>query len=151
MKRYIMRRHPLGTFSALLAICLGNSMVTSEFPAQRPVTRSFDVFFDLRLNKRLNKQSRGWWLETPSCPLLRHCNDWDIKDGKLANRICHKQLSDWWWPSLLPSHKTVSVMQPCKTWVNNLHEFIKNYHTCGVLCAQREFDTDNIRQKNGYS
>ena len=28
-----------------------------EFPAQRPVTRSFDVFFDLRLNKRLSKQA----------------------------------------------------------------------------------------------
>ena len=37
-----------------------------EFPAQRPVTRSFDVFFDLRLNKRLSKQSRGWWFETQS-------------------------------------------------------------------------------------
>ena len=38
------------TFSALLAICAGNSPVVSgEFPAQRPVTRSFDVFFDLRL------------------------------------------------------------------------------------------------------
>ena len=32
-----------------------------EFPAQRPVTRSFDVFFDLRLNRRLNKQQWGWW------------------------------------------------------------------------------------------
>ena len=41
------------TFSALLAICAGNSPVTGEFPTQRPVTRSFDVFFDLRLNKRL--------------------------------------------------------------------------------------------------
>ena len=37
------------TFSALLAICAGNSPVPGEFPAQRPVTRSFDVFFDLRL------------------------------------------------------------------------------------------------------
>ena len=27
-----------------------------EFPTQRPVTWSFDVFFDLRLNKRLSKQ-----------------------------------------------------------------------------------------------
>ena len=45
------------TFSALLAICAGNSLVTGEFPAQRPVTQSFDVFFDLRLNKRLSKQS----------------------------------------------------------------------------------------------
>ena len=43
------------TFSALLAICAGNSPVTDEFPAQNPVTWSFDVFFDLRLNKRLSK------------------------------------------------------------------------------------------------
>ena len=39
------------TFSALLAICAGNSPVTAEFPAKRSVMRSFDVFFDLRLNK----------------------------------------------------------------------------------------------------
>ena len=47
---------------------------TGEFPTQRPVTRSFDAFFDLRLNKRLSKQSWGWWLETLSRPLWRHCN-----------------------------------------------------------------------------
>ena len=41
------------TFSALLAIYAGNSSVTGDFPAQMPVTRSFDVFFDLHLNKRL--------------------------------------------------------------------------------------------------
>ena len=46
------------TFSALLAICAGNSPVPGEFPAQRPVTRSFDVFFDLRLNKRLSISNR---------------------------------------------------------------------------------------------
>ena len=63
-------RHQMETFSALLAICAGNSPVTGEFPAKRPVTQSFDVFFDLRLNKRLNKQSWGWWFETPSC----HCD-----------------------------------------------------------------------------
>ena len=45
-----------------------------EFPAQRTVTRSFDVIFDLRLNKRLSKQSWGWWFETLSRPLWRHCN-----------------------------------------------------------------------------
>ena len=49
-----------GNISALLAICAGNSAVTGEFPAQKPVTRSFGVFLDLRLNKRLSKQSRGW-------------------------------------------------------------------------------------------
>ena len=68
-------RHQMETFSALLAICAGNSPVPGEFPAQRPVTRSFDVFFDLRLNKRLSKQSWGWWYETLLCPLWRHCNE----------------------------------------------------------------------------
>ena len=62
------------TLSALLAICAGNSPATGEIPAQKPVTRSFDVFFDLRLNKRLSKQSWCWWFETPSHPLWRHCN-----------------------------------------------------------------------------
>ena len=61
-------------FSALLALCAGNSPVTGEFRAQRPVTRSFGVFFDLRLNKRLSKQSWGWWFETLSRLLWRHCN-----------------------------------------------------------------------------
>ena len=46
-----------------------------EFPAQRPVTRSFDIFFDLHLNKRLSKQSWGWWFEMLSCPLWHHCNE----------------------------------------------------------------------------
>ena len=68
-------RHQMETFSALLALCVGNSPVTGEFPAQSPVTRSFDVFFDLHLNKRLSKQSWGWWFETPWCPLWCHCND----------------------------------------------------------------------------
>ena len=68
-------RHQMETFSALLAICAGNSPVPGEFPAQRPVTRSFDVSFDLRLNKRLSKQSWGWWFETLSRPLWRHRNN----------------------------------------------------------------------------
>ena len=67
-------RHQRETFSVLLAICAWNSPVPGEFPAQRPVTRSFDVFFDLRLNKRWRKQSWGWWFETPSWSLWRHCN-----------------------------------------------------------------------------
>ena len=43
-------------------------------PTQRPVTRTFDVFFDLRLNQRLSKQSWGWWFERLSRSLWRHCN-----------------------------------------------------------------------------
>ena len=49
-------RHRMERFSALLAICAGNSPVPGEFHTQRPVTRSFDVFFALHLNKRLSKQ-----------------------------------------------------------------------------------------------
>ena len=67
-------RHGMEKFSALLAICAGNSPVPGEFPAQRPVTRSFDVFFDLHTNRRLSKQWWGWWFETLSCPLWRHRN-----------------------------------------------------------------------------
>ena len=62
------------TFSELLAFCAGNSPVTGEIPAQRAVTRNFDVFFDLRLNRRLSKQSWGWWLEMQQRPLWRRCN-----------------------------------------------------------------------------
>ena len=69
-------RHQMETFSALLALCAGNSPVPGEFPAQRPVTRSFDVFFDLLLYTRLSKQPWVWWFETPSCSLWRHCNDY---------------------------------------------------------------------------
>ena len=46
-----------------------------EFPAQRPVTRSFDVFFDMRPNKLLIKQPWDWWFETPSWSLWRQCNN----------------------------------------------------------------------------
>ena len=65
---------PLDQLATLLALCAANSPV-SEFPSQRPATRSFNFFFDLRLNKRLGKQSWGWWFETPSCSSWRHCSN----------------------------------------------------------------------------
>ena len=78
------------TLSALLAICAGNSPVTGEFPAQKPVTQSFDAFFDLRLNKRLSKQSWGWWFETLSCSSLwRHCNGKGNQDCTWSDGLLH--------------------------------------------------------------
>ena len=65
------------TFSALLALGARNFPVTGEFPTQRPVTRSFDVFFVWRLNKRRWFETpwiKGWWFETPSRSLWRHRN-----------------------------------------------------------------------------
>ena len=58
------------TFSALLALCAGNSPVTGEFPAQRPVTRSFDVFFDVRLKNRVKIREAG--------DLRRHRAHYDV-------------------------------------------------------------------------
>ena len=65
-------RHQIETFSALLAICARNSPVIGEFLAQRPVTRGFDIFFDLCLNGWTNNGENGF--ETPDGPLWRHCN-----------------------------------------------------------------------------
>ena len=69
-----------GNISALLALYHHyeeNPLVTGGFPLQRPVTRSFDMFFDLRLKKGLSKQSIRWWFETPSRSLWRH---WNVMD-----------------------------------------------------------------------
>ena len=101
-------RHLMETFSALLALCAGNSPITGESPSQRPVTRSFDIFFRLCLNKR-SKQLWGWWFETPSCSLLRHCN------GMLQPRwwfswTCIKIVSRTW------SSLYVYICQAWSTW-----------------------------------
>ena len=130
-------RHQMETFSALLAICAGNSPVPGEFPAQRPVTRSFDVFFDLRPNKRLSKQSWGWWFETLSRSLWRHCND--NRQKKMCytlqrlctpihvllwcangrNYPCSSGLLRWHWGN--HTIAPVPVKQPRKIWVNLSH------------------------------
>ena len=83
-------RHQIEALSALLALCEGNPPVTGGFPSQRPVTRGFDVSFDLRLNNRLSKQSRRWWFETPSISLWRHCDD--------ISRTFQGTLQESWMP-----------------------------------------------------
>ena len=108
--------YPMETFSALLAICVGNSPGTGEFPAQRPATQSFDVFFDLRLNKRLSKQSRGWWFETLSCPLWRHCNAMGLLQYKASLQNANR--SNKYFVHNLPNSCLVIlpyVVQNCQT------------------------------------
>ena len=94
-----MVRPSNGNIFRVTGLCAGNSPVTSEFPAQRPVTRSFGVFFDLCLNKRLSKQLWGWWFEMLSCPLWHHCIEsfmllimW-IGDVIIFFGTCHISLS----------------------------------------------------------
>ena len=79
-KLYTWWRHQLETFSALLALCAGNSPVTGEFHAQR-VTRSFDIFFDLHPNKRLSKHNRE------AGDLRRHRAQYDVSVIKIED-IC---------------------------------------------------------------
>ena len=89
-------RHQMETFSALLALCVGNSPVLGEFSAQRPVTRSFDVFFDLRLHKRLSKQSWRWRYKTPWCPLWRQGNvkrSWVKRHLPVGQTHTHTQIA----------------------------------------------------------
>ena len=77
--------------------------VTGEFPAQRLVTRIFDIFFDLRLNKLMSKQWSGWWFETPSRPLWRHCNDnlglhwWDVLPAWACVCACTRVFANTLW------------------------------------------------------
>ena len=87
-------RHQMKTLSASMAFCVGNSPVTSEFPSQRPVKRSYDVSFDLRPNKGLSKHSWCWWYETPLGPLWRHCNDMYAGHGALPS-CTHHHIQYW--------------------------------------------------------
>ena len=69
----------MGRISALLTFCAGNSPVTGEFPSQRPVTRSFDVFFDLRLN------INSWVKNREAGDLRRHRAHYDVIVMKLGD------------------------------------------------------------------
>ena len=75
-KHFSLTGHLCGEFTGLRWIphTKASDAETGEFPTQRPVTRSFDVFFDLRLGERLSKHSWSWWLEKPSRPLWHQSN-----------------------------------------------------------------------------
>ena len=109
-------RHQMEMFSALLALCAGNSPVTGEFPAQRSVTRSFDVFFYLRLNKTLCKQSWSCWFETPSRSLWRHCDVSLILESSVGlwavirsggKRVSRTPGFESWAPSQYPKRRLI--------------------------------------------
>ena len=149
------------TFSALLALCARNSPVTGEFRSQRPVTRSFDVFFDLRLNKRLSKQSRRRWFETPLSWLWRHCNVNSTPCSQaLAIGLKMRNISRP-WPNLSSSegsqdisacqmsgHYTV-MRSPSNTETTHLKCFIESKcHQNVVKSTDRD---QNLIRWSGYS
>ena len=108
--------------SALLALCAENSPVTGEFPAQRRVTLSFDVFFDLHLNKRLSKKTWGWWFETPSRSLWHHYNVFHTQNNELINHhnvgLHTLTIFTWfWWWHHQNQVNIVSVWRPTLWWL----------------------------------
>ena len=82
------------TFSVLLDIYAGNSPVPREFPAQRPVTRSFDVFFDLcPKNDWVNNREAG--------DLRRYRTHYDVI--VTFDTYCNFLIPDRRWPYAVPS------------------------------------------------
>ena len=125
---WIMMTSSNGNISASLALCAGNSPVTGDFPAQRSVTRSFDVFFDLCQNKRLSKQSWGWWFETPSCSLWRHCND-DYIPWKIMEVITSLCLN----VSITMSTKGTPCVNYHQHWYVETMKFQTNFENSPIL------------------
>ena len=124
-------------YSATLALCEGNPPVTGGFPLQRPVTRSFDVFFDLHLNKRLSKQSRRRWFVMLSRSLWRHCNDLFLSLCFLVMFVAKD--SDWVFVtrfffskylSPVQFHEQPSTFFNFKTLTNlsDIHTHFLNFH-----------------------
>ena len=114
-------------FLFFLAICAGNSLDTGEFPTQRPVTRGFDVFFDLRLNKRLSKQWWGWWFERPSGPLWRHCN---VSVSQMA--VCPPSTST---PPICSLHYFDRLVQERRNSIANALELRLSCTNPSILCT----------------
>ena len=92
------------SFSALLAICAGNSPVVGEFPAQRPVMRSFDVFFDLHLNN-------GWVNNGEAGDLRRLGAHYDV--AVMYEVISQDEIHIGWPFKLVVSAMIVLACQGC--------------------------------------
>ena len=110
-----------GNIFRVTGLLCGEFTGPGEFPTQRPVTRSFDVYFDLRLNKWLSKQPQGWWLETPSWSLWHHCNGAPITDiipDKLfmlprcvrSRALCKHEVDIFYLPISRRGHENLPVV-----------------------------------------
>ena len=110
-----------GNISRVTGPLWETSPVTGEFPAQRPVTHSIDVFFYLHLNKWLSKHSWGWWFETPSHSLGRHCNE--------------MKLSIYWFQDFLMTLNGRHVAFLCRCDIRSAFIYTVSIDTSLVLAA----------------
>ena len=95
-------------------------------PGERPVTRSFGVFFDLRLNEPLSKQSWGWWFETLSRSLWRHRNDINKVDGEMERSATRWFL--WYWRFVSSGWQPSMQWSPLKHGQLSLDHFLHSSH-----------------------
>ena len=107
-------------------LCAGNSPVTGEFLAQRPVTRSFDVLFDMRQNKVLSKPSERRWFEMPSCSSWCHCNDLRIR---VFLKLVYNDMLLWNLVLTLPLiiQCIIRCMARALQWRHNEHGGVSNH------------------------
>ena len=100
------------TFSTLLAICVGNSPVTGEFPSQRPLTQSCDVFFDLHLNKQLSKH----WETSVTWDAIAHYDVivMEIQQGNMEQDAHPKKLQAKLWNWSMTKHSLHSERKNSK-------------------------------------
>ena len=137
-------RHQKETFSALLARCAGNTPVPGDFPAQRPVTRSFDVFFYLHPNKRLSEQRWDWWFETLSHPLWRHRN------AELFQKQCKFQLwcNHWYWKyhfiEITVSAIQIGIMYQMLPLLKSCYSNNTNFNFDSLIDMEQEISTGMI-------
>ena len=120
--------------------------MTGEFPSQRPVTWSFDVFFEVRLNKQFSKQSWCRWFETLSGSLWRHCNVQKLQtNGKHSHltrqlNLGHLFIPMEWWDRLkctcVQLHEFVNVGQP------TIDITLSRLHCIATTMSQ---DSDTVR------
>ena len=102
---------------------------TGEFPSQRPYTRKFDNFFDLRLNKWLRKQSRRRWFETQLRSLWRHCNA-EGPDDYIGQHCCRhwlgaEQATSHYLHQCWPSYQTLYGVTMI-SYLSNLTDVMKH-------------------------
>ena len=124
-----------GTICRATGPLCGEFTGLGEFPTQRPVTQSFDVFFDLRLNKPLSKQPWGWWFETPPWSLLRQCNEH-------CTSQCHNSSYTYWSHSGMASpiiviksiakYLLTALVYQIVTWYVYINHFVTDHHWINV-------------------
>ena len=121
--------HQMETFSALLALCAGNSSVTCEFPSQRAMTRSFDVFCAWT-NDWVNNRDAGYlrgnrahYGVTLMISMSQYTGGWSQTNMFKANQSTVRVCSVHTWHSLRWRHNKldgVSDHQPHDCLLNRL-------------------------------